>query len=94
MVEWKHITGTGLGTYESYHTSCKENAITVLKLREDKAYTYVWSRYGIVEAEITFQAENWDEAKAYALNGVKKKLDEKAKFWRDQKTGFLNWVEN
>ena len=91
MVEWKHITGFGM--YESYYTSYQGHTITILKLKEDKAYTYVWGYHDKIEAEITFQADNWDAAKAYAFNSIKKRLDEKAKFWRDVKISFTNWTE-
>ena len=93
MVEWKHIKGSAYGPYESYNTIYKEYSITVISHGRASGYCLRWQRNGDLQAQICFDAKDFDEAKIYALNYVRDQIAARASYWRDMKIGFVNWLE-
>ena len=92
MIEWKHIKSSAYGYYaECYYTSYREYTISIIFTKG--CYILQWQRNGRIEAQKSFEAKNFDEAKSYAIGLVKDYIAEKAMYWRDVKIGFSNWIE-
>lgn len=95
MVEWKLVKGPTSfcnGIFDEYTAERRGTQISMCKLESAKYNLQLWHENRLKLQEFIV-ADNWDEAKAYALSFVKDYLARQAAYWRDLKIGFTNWVE-
>lgn len=65
--------------------------LSVAKIGENR-YTVWWYDRGITDIKKHIDADSWEDAKASAIAIVLNTLDRRAKYWRDMKIGFTNWI--
>ena len=91
MVEWKFTAKGPDSSFDYYETIHRSHRISVSKIGDNRYIMYWWNGQSL-SIKHSFDAADWDEAKAYAIAMIKDDISQRAKYWRDLKIGFNNWV--
>lgn len=77
--------------FESWSARWGNYELTVYQIGE-KRYSIGWYYKGCRTIKEYVDANNWDEAKASAINIVKNYFNQMAKYWQDMQMNFTNWI--
>lgn len=70
----------------------KKCELSVAKIGENR-YTVWWYDRGMTDIKTHIDAENFEEAKAQAIQIVQETLTKRANYWKAMLNGYNKWVE-
>ena len=92
MIKWEYKDYRPQG-FECWEAAWGKNYSIGVSHLGGTRYTVRWYYKGMTEIKEHIDVQNWDEAKSSAISIIKNYFDRQAKYWRDMKTGFANWVQ-
>lgn len=94
MIEWEYKDYRPQG-FECWEARLdKYYSIAVSKLSETSTrYTVRWYYKDMTDIKNHIEANDWDEAKASALNVVRDYIERQANYWYTMRDKFEDWTE-
>lgn len=91
MIKWEFVPKSSESSFDFYRAEEGDHRVIVSKIGEG-TYTVWWWCDANQTIKHTFNAADWDEAKAKAISVISNSIKSHIKYWQDKQHSFKDWV--
>ena len=91
MIEWTFVPKSHESSFDFYRAEDGDHRVIISKIGES-AYTVWWWCDATQTIKHTFNAVDWDEAKAKAISVISNSIGSHIEYWQKKQSNFNVWV--
>ena len=94
MIEWTFVSKSHESSFDFCKAECGADRVIVSKIGESTYTVWWWWCDATQTIKHTFNAVDWDEAKAKAISVISNSINSHIEYWQKKQCSFCNWARS